>query len=109
MEKKSGIKIKKIIKTVLITVMLFLLVVFNGARLYFRLPVRDYYKISEKEFKIPGLSQNLVPQGIDYLDNGLFLIGGYQKNGAPSRACAKPTFSFARLAFTIRPLRSNPW
>lgn len=85
MEKKSGIKIKKIIKTVLITVMLFLLVVFNGARLYFRLPVRDYYKISEKEFKIPGLSQNLVPQGIDYLDNGLFLIGGYQKNGAPSR------------------------
>ena len=85
LDKKTGSKIKKIIKITVIVVLLLQIIIYNGARLYFSLPVKDYYGISEREFQIPGLSQKMVPQGLAYLDDGTFLIGGYQSNGAPSR------------------------
>lgn len=78
-------KFVKIIKIAAIVVLLLLIIVFGGARLYFRFPVRSYYSISEREFRIPGLSKKMVPQGLDHLGDGTFLIGGYQSNGAPSR------------------------
>ena len=59
---------------------------FFGARLYFRLPVKEFYDASEKEFIIPGLPGNYVPQGFDYAaSQNCFLISGYQSDGQPSR------------------------
>ena len=61
-------------------------VVFFGARLWFRIPVSDFYKASTKEFIIPGLPGSYVPQGLDYVESkGCFLISGYQSDGQPSR------------------------
>lgn len=86
MSKKGGSKAKKAIVTVLIVLVALVAIVFIGARIYFRTPVSDYYKASEKAFAIPGLMSNLVPQGLDYLeDEDLYLVGGYQKDGSPSR------------------------
>lgn len=60
--------------------------VLAGARLYFRIPVNSYYRASEKAFAIPGLSDNLIPQGFDYIESeGIYLVGGYQKDNSPSR------------------------
>lgn len=54
-----------------------------GARLYFRLPVSDYYKASEKTFVIPGIKDGFVAQGLAY-DNDQFYVTGYMKNGSAS-------------------------
>ena len=85
-EYKSRSKIKKFLKGLLIVIVALAVLVVVGARLYFRLPVSDYYKASEKAFTIPGLSQNMIPQGLDYVDGrDVYLVGGYQKDGSPSR------------------------
>lgn len=66
----------------------FLLLIFAiviGGRLYFRLPVSDYYHASEKAFVIPGLSDDFVPQGISYdQSSDLFFITGYQEDYSAS-------------------------
>ena len=65
----------------LLSIVLSLGVVLLGAIGYFRLPVSDYYNASEKAFKIPGLSDDFVPQGMHYdktTDN--FFISGYSSN-----------------------------
>ena len=85
-KKKSGSKLKKALLTLLGVILVIAAVVFAGARIYFRLPVKNYYKASEKAFVIPGLMDNMVPQGFDYVERSdLYLIGGYQKDGSPSR------------------------
>lgn len=56
-----------------------------AAREYFRLPVLDYYRASEKSFRIPGLNNGFVPQGLSYdADADLFFVTGYQKDGTAS-------------------------
>lgn len=81
MAKKIG-KVLGIIVGVLIC--LIVLVLF-GARLYFRLPVSDYYKASEKTFIIPGLSDGFIAQGLDYdAAKDIFLAAGYQKDKSAS-------------------------
>lgn len=56
-----------------------------GARLYFRLPVRDYYKASERGFLIPDCNRGFVAQGIAYDgETGRFLVNGYQKDHVAS-------------------------
>lgn len=92
--KSSGSKARKVITTILVILIALIAVVLVGARIYFRAPVSGYYKASAKAFKIPGLSDNMVPQGIDYLENeGIYLVGGYQKDGAPSRVYRIDTVS----------------
>lgn len=82
---KGGSKLKKAILTVLIVIASLVLIVFIGARVYFRLPVLAYYSISDKEFKIPGISHKLVPQGFDYQEsNRTFYVGGYKSDGGTS-------------------------
>ncbi len=77
-KKSTGMKVVR----VLITIVLVIMVILCGLRLYLRLPVRTYYAASEKAFVIPGLSDGLVPQGISYdEDSGLFAITGYQNKG----------------------------
>ena len=86
-ETKNNIKENKkgkfsFVKLLIILVILIAVILF-GARLYFRIPVHDYYKNSEKAFKIPGLSLGLVPQGLCYSEeNDLFLVTGYMKDGS---------------------------
>lgn len=86
MSKKTGSKAKKAVITVLIVLVALVAIVFIGARIYFRAPVSSYYKASEKVFVIPGLMDNMVPQGFDYIESeDTYLICGYQKDGSPSR------------------------
>lgn len=52
---------------------------------YFRLPVSDYYSASEKAFKIPGLSDDFVPQGMHYDEKtDCFFVSGYSSNDEAS-------------------------
>ena len=86
MSKKSGSKAKKVIITILVVLVALVAIVLIGARIYFRAPVSAYYKASEKAFVIPGLMDNMTPQGLDYVSSvDTYLICGYQKDGAPSR------------------------
>ncbi len=58
---------------------------FLGVRLYFRLPVWDYYRASEHGFLIPGCSDDFIAQGITYdEEQNRFLVNGYQKDGTAS-------------------------
>ena len=69
-----------------------LLLILMAAREYFRLPVLDYYHASEKAFRIPGLDEGFVPQGLSYdADTDLFFITGYRKDGS-----ASPVYTVSR-------------
>ena len=86
MSKKTGSKAKKVIVTILVVLVALIAIVLIGARIYFRAPVSSYYKASEKAFVIPGLMDNMTPQGLDYVSSvDTYLICGYQKDGSPSR------------------------
>ena len=86
MSKKTGSKAKKALITILVVLLALVAIVFIGARIYFRAPVSAYYKASEKAFVIPGLWDNMVPQGLDYVaSTDTYLICGYQKDGSSSR------------------------
>ena len=82
---KNQKKTLKILCIVLIAIVLFLLAFFFAVRGYFRLPVRDYYKASVKGFKIPGLSDNLIAQGLSYDDKSdCFFVTGYMNDKSAS-------------------------
>lgn len=89
MNSKTERVLTKIVKALIIVLGVFIIliaIVFLIAQIYFKVPVIDYYKASDKEMKIPGLADNLIPQGFDYIESeGIYLIGGYQKDGSPSR------------------------
>ena len=74
-----------------------LLLVLLAAREYFRLPVLDYYRASEKAFRIPGLDEGFVPQGLSYdADTDLFFITGYKKDGS-----ASPVYTVSRTGTAV--------
>lgn len=86
MVRKSGSKAGKAVITILIVLVALVVIVFVGARIYFRAPVSSYYKASEKAFVIPGLMDNMVAQGLDYIESSdTYLVCGYQKDGSASR------------------------
>ncbi len=75
----------KILLIVLVSLAALAALVLLGARAYFRWTVSDYYDISEQTFKIPGLGDNFVPQGLDYDPrSNSFLVTGYMSDGSPS-------------------------
>lgn len=85
-------------KTVLIVclcIVAFIAAVLLGGRLYFRLPVRDYYAASVPAFAIPGLGEGFVPQGLALDEEaGVFLVGGYRTgsgNASPVYAVDRAT------------------
>lgn len=81
--KKSALKITGIVLGGLVG--LLLLVLLCG-RSYFRFPVSEYYKNSEKTFVIPGLSDGMIVQGLAYDEKtNEFLITGYRTDGAASQ------------------------
>lgn len=81
--KQKALKVALIILCCLVGLVLLLVL---GVRAYFRLPVRDYYKNSEKAFVIPGLSDGMIHQGLAYdSENDTFFITGYRTDGAASQ------------------------
>lgn len=76
---------KKLVKIVGITLGV-LVVLLVGIRVGERIIYAPFYGNAEKEFSIPGLGDNYVPQGLDYLsDKDHFLSCGYMSDGTASR------------------------
>jgi len=80
---------KKILKKLGITfgsIVAFFLVLVLGVNLFFKIPVKDYYKNATAEFVIPGIHDGIVPQGIDYdeLTETFYVIGYHQDKGVSS-------------------------
>ena len=70
-------------------VVLFIGMVLLGGRIYFRLPVKDYYKASVAAFEIPGLSDGFIPQALAFdEESGAYLVGGYMK----AKGAASPVY-----------------
>ncbi len=81
--KKSALKI---VGTVFACLIGLLLLVLLCGRCYFRLPVSEYYKNSEKAFVIPGLSDGMIVQGLAYDESAdEFLVTGYRTDGDASQ------------------------
>lgn len=77
--------IKQTILKILSIVIASVLVLAGLAILYFRLPVSSYYKVSNKTFKIPGISDGFIAQGITLIpEDGDFYITGYMDDGSAS-------------------------
>ncbi len=75
----------KIITAVVAVLLLIPLLLLLGVRAYVRLPHLGYYRASERAFKIPGLGDGFIPQGLDYDSaRGTYLVTGYDKEGDPS-------------------------
>ncbi len=83
-KEKKKMSVKGRVIMIVCIVLASLLLILLGARLFFRLPVWGYYRASEKGFKIPGLSDGFVPQGMDYDGQGYFWITGYMNDGSAS-------------------------
>lgn len=77
---KAGKIILIIVACILGVVLLFVL----GVRAYFRIPVAEYYKNSNRAFVIPGLNDGMTHQGLAYND-GEFFITGYRSDGEASQ------------------------
>lgn len=79
-------KLKKILKKVALGLIAFVLAVlvilFAGVTIKYW----DYFSNSKAVFMIPGLMDNYVPQGFDYMaDEDTYLMCGYMSDGQPSR------------------------
>lgn len=94
--KREKDKMKKVFATLaLILAVVFVLCVMvgYGARLYFMMPVKDYYQASEQVFVIPGINSGFIPQGISYDERtDSFFITGYMNDGSASPIYVKPNY-----------------
>ncbi len=80
----NNTKLKKILST-LVSILLVLAVAAKlAAKLWFQVPVFDYYRASEKAFVIPDINRGFIPQGLCTAEDGRFLTTGYDKNGKAS-------------------------
>ena len=70
---------------VLVILLCVVFLILNAGRFYFRLPVLGYYGASEKAFRIPGLWEGFVPQGLSFdRESDSFLVTGYRKDKTAS-------------------------
>lgn len=66
-------------------VVVFVGIVLLGAIGYFKLSVASYYSASEKAFKIPGLADGFIPQGMKFDEKSQnFFLTGYTSNHTAS-------------------------
>ena len=78
-------KALKIIRNIVIGIFGFLFVFIIGMRIFFRVPVYNYYKISKKAFVIPGCNSGFIAQGISYDSaDDIFYVTGYMKDSSAS-------------------------
>lgn len=79
-------KVLKTILTFILAIVILAGLAVGGSNIYIRTSNSDFFKTAEKEFKIPGLSEGFVPQGIAYDENsGYYLISGYMSDNSTSR------------------------
>lgn len=82
----------------LILILVILVVLFAGVTVKYW----DYYKNADARFVIPGLSDNVVPQGFDMLEDGTYLMCGYMSDDTASRVYIRDPAGktyFSRLYF----------
>lgn len=79
MNNRKILKIVGIVVLSLMAIYIFLLL-FLGHILY-----PEFYKASHKVESIPGLSEDFVPQGVTFTDDGTLLVCGYSSTDKPSR------------------------
>lgn len=73
----------QILGALLLTIVL----VFVVAKVNGYIQLKEFYDNSDKEFMIPGLFDNFIPQGMDYDDaKDSFIITGYQKGTSKATA-----------------------
>ncbi len=83
MKRRNSIPL--VIIRILCCIIAFVLLLLLGVRLWFRLPVTDYYRNSESSFIIPGLSDGMTHQGLAYdEETDEFLITAYRTDGKSS-------------------------
>ncbi len=76
----------KIIAIVLISIVAIFGVAVLGLNVYDKIKYKDFYAVSAKEFKIPGINDGFIPQGFDYIqEEKLFIASGYMTSDKPSR------------------------
>lgn len=76
---------KKILRRILVGLAVFLVAVL--VLLYAGVTVKywDYFKNADAVFAIPGLMDDVVPQGFDLMEDGTYLMCGYMSDGTSSR------------------------
>lgn len=79
-KKRAG----KVVLTVVAYILGAVLLLLIGVRTYFRIPVAEYYKNSNRAFVIPGIRDGMTHQGLAYA-NGEFFITGYRSDGEASQ------------------------
>ena len=79
----------KVLKTLLVILGILvglILVILLGVKVGEKLRYFSFYKNAEKEFRMPGISDNLVQQGMEYMEEeDVFLICGYMSDNTSSR------------------------
>ena len=79
-------KALKITAIVLVSIVILAMLVVLGFKAYDGIKHFSFYKDANKEFYIPGLADDYVPQGFDYIkEEKAFIACGYMSNGAASR------------------------
>lgn len=78
-------KTLRIVIRIFTAVLSFILLIAIGLNVFFRVHYRVFYAASEKVFKIPGLNEGYIPQGLTRCSDGTFLTCGYMKDKSASR------------------------
>ena len=103
--KKTKSPFKKLLKILLIFIVI-IAVILLGARLYFRIPVSEYYRHSEKEFTIPDINRGFIAQGFTYdQKSGCFFMTGYMndKSSSPIYMVEKSTNKYVKKLLMQNP------
>ncbi|MBR4145513.1 MAG: hypothetical protein IKU06_08660, partial [Lachnospiraceae bacterium] len=96
-KKKKSLS-KKLLKAFIILLAV-VVVILLGARLYFRIPVSEYYSHSEKEFTIPDINSGFIAQGLTYDERSdCFFMTGYMndKSSSPIYMVEKSTNKYVK-------------
>ena len=81
-----NMKAKRIVKGILVGLLIFVLAVLLILQIGVTVKYWDYFSYSDRLYFVPGINDNYVPQGYDYLqDHNLYLMCGYMSDDTPSR------------------------
>jgi hypothetical protein len=86
-EQTKGKRVLKTILKVIVVIVCVIAILLAGIRAAFTIAYFSFYNSSREEFTIPGLSDNFVPQGLDYVEeNDVYLSCGYSSKSGQSSA-----------------------
>lgn len=103
-KKKKSLS-KRLLKAFIIFIAV-IAVILLGARLYFRIPVSEYYSHSEREFTIPDINSGFIAQGLTYDDRSdCFFMTGYMndKSSSPIYMVEKSTNKYIKKLLLQNP------